>query len=110
MTISNQLPQPVYAGTAITAQVEFYDGLPPQLGGSGVLTDPSTIVLKFLNAGTETVWTYGGTGSIVRSSTGVYSAPINTSGMNGPLTIEWIGEGNVAVVNVQSVNIVTPPL
>lgn len=75
------------AGTLVTVTATF-------TSSTGVPTDPSTITLKYmLQTQTPTVWVYGGAGSISRSSTGVYSANLDTTGLFGVWVGEWIGTG-----------------
>ena len=103
MTLSG----PIYAGTAVTTTVTFTT--PPE----GILTDPTAVTLKFRwGNNAATVWTYGGTGSIVRVSEGVYSAELDTSGTVGVANwmVEWIGTGACAAVEVATFPVQPPPL
>lgn len=66
---------------------------------SGVLTDPTTITLKYrIGAGSTTTVVYPAA-PIVRAAQGVYTANLDTTGWAGPglqlWTIEWIGTGAV---------------
>lgn len=63
---------------------------------SGTAADPTTIVLRFANlVATPTVWTYLGTGSIVKDSTGNYHADLDTTALPGEWRYRWIGTGAV---------------
>jgi len=85
---------PVIAGTAVTTTATFTTA-------GGTVTDPDTIVLKFqAGGGSTTTWTYGGTGSITKTSTGVYAATLDTTGIAGTWIAEWIGTGACAAVSV----------
>lgn len=98
-------PNPLYAGNAVTTQVTFT--VPP----STTPVDPSTITLKYKAASGATVtWTYGGAGSIVKVSTGIYSAELDTTGAAGNWTIQWTGTGTCAAVSVSTIAVSTPPL
>lgn len=72
--------------------------------------DPSTVTLKYANAGTTTTWEYGGTGAITKVSTGVYQAELDTTASSGVWTVEWIGTGACAVVNALTFVVTAPPL
>jgi hypothetical protein len=93
MPVVNNLPNPLYVGTAATSTVSFANpGESP--------ADPTTVTLKFrTNLGTVTTWVYLGAGSIVRSLDGEgnpeYSAEIPNASP-GEVTGEWIGTGAVA--------------
>ena len=54
-----------------------------------------------------TTWTYGGSGSITKVSTGVYSAELDTTNKPGTWTAEWVGTGTCAAVNAAQF-VVTP--
>lgn len=76
---------------------------------AGEPTDPTTVTLKFQTGpGASTVWTFGGAGSIVRVSPGVYSARIPVSAGDG--IVEWIGTGAAAAVNVEFFQVGALPL
>jgi hypothetical protein len=97
------LPTPLYEGNAVTCVETF--SVPPvpytgQPQSEWTPTDPSTITLTYVpGEGPPVVWTYGGTGSIVRVSTGVYSAELNTTAP-GPWSVMWTGTGSCAAVDV----------
>lgn len=96
---------PVYAGTTRTSTATFTNP------GSSTPVDPSTISLKY-KAGSHppVTWDYGGSGSIVQVSTGVYSVELDTTALAGFWTIEWIGTGACAVVGIAQFQVITPPL
>ena len=99
------LPTPTYAGTAVTTTATFT--IPP----SATPVDPSTVVLKYqAGSAAPVVWTYLGTGSIVKVATGVYSAELDTTSLAGEWTVEWIGTGACAAVSVSTFPVQTPPL
>lgn len=101
------LPGPVYVGTGITTTATFT--VPGAPGTPGVLTDPTVVTLSFRVAGgTPTVWTYGGAGSIVKVSTGVYSAELLANAL-GEWDVKWEGTSACAAVNVASFSAVEPP-
>jgi hypothetical protein len=85
------------SGTLVTTQAIF-------VNKAGVVADPDTITLKYKkDAGLVTVVTYP-TAPVVKISTGIYAADLDTSGWNGPdnqlWTTEWIGTGAVQVPGV----------
>lgn len=80
----------VFEGTAVTTTVTFQDD-------TGALVDPTTVVLRFGQRGSETSWFYG-TDPITKVSTGVYSALIDTSNGGGSMWyVVWVGTGACAV-------------
>ena len=89
------LPQPLFAGNAVTTTVTFT--IPP----STTPVDPSTVTLKY-KAGSAAVvtWVYLGAGSITKSSVGVYAAELDTTALQGGWTVEWIGTGTCAGIAV----------
>ena len=98
------LPNPLFAGTAVTTTATF--SVP-----GGAITDPSTIELRYKAGSAATVtWTYLGAGNIVRVSTGVYSAEIDTTGAAGQWQIEWVGTGACAAISVSTIDVESPPL
>jgi hypothetical protein len=106
MTVIDSLPDPPYVGTAVLCTGTFTNA------GSNTPADPSTIQFKWVVAGSgqpPTTWTYGTTGSIVRVSTGVYSATV-TLNLAGGWTMEWIGRGNVAAVNAVTFAVTADPI
>ena len=99
------LPSTLYAGNAVTTTVTFT--VPP----STTPVDPSTITLKYKVGSQATVtWTYGGTGSITKTSTGVYAAVLDTTALAGSWVIEWIGTGACAAISVSYVSVETLPI
>ena len=105
------LPTPLYEGTGVTASVEFYNpvvGLPQ---AQWPLVDPTTVTLTFI-AGTgasPVTWTYLGVGSIVKVSTGIYSAELLTSGAPGSWSVKWVGAGACTAVTIQGFPVVATP-
>lgn len=98
-------PIQVYAGNAVTTTCTFT--VPP----STTPVDPDTIVLKYKAGSNSTVtWTYGGMGSITRTTTGVYAAILDTTSLAGNWVIEWIGTGACAAVSVSYVAVETLPI
>jgi hypothetical protein len=107
------LPTPLYEGNAVTCVETFvvppvpYNGQPPS---SWTATDPTVVTLTFVvGGGSPTVWTYGGTGSIVKVSTGVYSAELDTSDAPGTWQVKWVGTDACAAVDIGSFPVVAVP-
>ena len=97
------LPTPLYEGNSVTTSVEFYQPVVGEPQDQWPLTDPSTITMTYI-AGTgasPVTWTYLGVGSIVKVSTGIYSAELSTSGAPGSWKVKWIGTGACAAVAIQ---------
>jgi hypothetical protein len=110
MNTSNQLLLPVYQGNAITTQVTFSNPQPNVASNQWTPVDPSTVTVTFVvGNGTPTVWTYGATGSIVRSSTGVYLAELDTTNKPGRWQVKWVGTGACAAVSVQGFQVTPQP-
>ena len=115
-TINSTLPNPVLAGTTVTVIEVFrvpnvtLDASGNVTIGPGVATDPTTTELKVScsNAVGGFDWTYGVTGSISKLQTGAYQGAINTTGMSGIVTVEWIGTGACAFVHKYSFVVVAP--
>ncbi len=61
---------PYIIGTTILLSVSFKDAV------TGALTDPSTVVLKVLQGGAESIYVYNVDTEISKTSTGIYSANI----------------------------------
>lgn len=98
------LPNPLYAGNGLTTTVTF-------TVANGTITDPDTVTLKYKAGSAATVtWTYLGTGSIMKTGTGVYTAELDTTALAGSWTIEWIGTGACAAVSVSNTQVSTPPI
>jgi hypothetical protein len=69
---------------------------------TGLAADPTTVTLKYkTGAGTTTTVTYP-SAPIVRDSTGVYHADLDTTGWAGPddllYATEWTGTGTVQAI------------
>ena len=72
--------------------------------------DPAVITLEHsVSNGQVTTWTYGGTGSIVRVSTGVYSAELDTTELPGSWAVKWAGTGACAAVCLATFPVVPTP-
>ena len=98
--MTNQLTLDIVAGTAVTASATFANpqaNVPPN---QWTPVDPSTVTLTYVpgTSSTPVTWTYGGTGSIVRVSAGVYTAELDTTGQPGQWKVKWHGTGACAVV------------
>ena len=91
-TIVNTPMGIVIAGTLMTSTVTFASEQ------TGQAADPTTVTLKYLPPGgsVQTV-VYPATG-ITRVSAGVYSAELDTTGLPGDWTVEWIGTGAVQAI------------
>lgn len=94
MTIT--LSSPGIAGTLITvSNVGLTSGgqtVPGFVNESGVLTDPTVVLLKWsVNGNAPTIYTYG-VSAIIRVSAGIYYAQIDSTGLAGTWTVEWIGD------------------
>ena len=102
MTMTNQLPQPLWAGTAITTTCVFSVPVYGEAPADWPPVDPSTVQLIYIpgTGASPVTWTYGGVGSIVRVSEGVYSAELNTSGTDGRWQVKWVGTGACAAVSI----------
>jgi hypothetical protein len=116
-TLISTLPNPVLAGTGVTAvQVFKVPGASVDATGvvtitPGVLTDPSSITLKVSSAnGVSYTWVFGSSGSISKLAVGVYTAEVDTTSMTGPITVEWIGTGACALVAPFTFTVQAPPL
>jgi hypothetical protein len=107
MTTVLNLPDPVYAGTALVTTITFE--VPSPTLGSPTPTDPSTITVAYkVNNGTWTTYTYG-VSTISRVSQGMYTATLDTTSLPGQWTIKWTGTGACKVVDISSVVVVNPP-
>src|ERR1700683_1773105 len=100
MTCTLDLPTPTYVGTAVTITATFRNP------GNPRPVDPTTVTLEFGILPDTTTWTYLGTGSIVRSKQGVYTAEIllDSPGTEG---VKFTGTGACAAVGVTTF-LVTP--
>jgi hypothetical protein len=95
------------SGTLVTTQANF-------LNSVGAAADPDTITLKYKkDAGTVTTVTYP-TAPVVKISTGIYSANLDTSGWTGPnnqlWTTEWIGTGAVQTIGDDDFEVEAPSI
>jgi hypothetical protein len=71
---------------------------------SGVLTDPTTITLRWRVAGgAETAWVFGVDAEIVKDSTGVYHADIPIA-LPGLHYFRWEGTGTVVAAEESTFN------
>jgi hypothetical protein len=103
MTVTLDLPDIVYVTTEITTKAIF------RTTGRSRPVDPTTVMLTILDGnGEETVWTYGGTGSITRSSQGLYQAPVYLD-VPGGWSLKWVGTGACAVPGVVSFTVTPLP-
>ena len=110
MTVTNQLPGPLYAGTAVTLTVEFAPPVPGEPPNQWPPADPTTVALAFIpgTGQTEITWVYGVSGSISKIATGNYSAELPTSA-DGTYRWKWIGTGAVAIVVAGGFQVSAPP-
>jgi len=77
------IPNTYDVGTLVQTMAQF-------VTAAGAPQDPPNVYFDYLPPGGSTVhWTYGGTGSIVRSSTGVYTASVDTTGIPGIWAYRW---------------------
>ena len=82
------------------------------VAATGVLTDPSTVVLKVGNgeAG-STTYTYGVGSTITRQAAGEYQANIDTTGFAaGTYVYEWISTGTAQAVAAGAFIVTSEPL
>lgn len=94
------------AGTLVRVSFSFYDNTqsPP------VLTDPTTVKMSWSVAGGgPTEWTYGGTGSIVKDSTGKYHADLDTTNQPGVWLWAVEGTGTLQAAGTSSFNVTSIP-
>jgi len=109
--IPTTLLTPVLAGTAVTTGVTFANPVMGEVPSSWPPADPSTVTMTFI-AGTgaeAVVWTYGGFGNIVRVSTGIYTAELDTTDTEGQWQVKWIGTGACAAVWVGGFRVTAQP-
>lgn len=65
----------------------------------GALTDPSGVLFKFQNpAGTETTYTYGVDGALVKDSTGIYHVDLSVT-TKGVWAYRWESTGAAQSAN-----------
>ena len=63
--------------------------------------DPNVVQLKVsVNGGAPTTYTYGSGPTIVRDGTGLYHANLDSTGLAGTWTVEWIGDPDGTPVQV----------
>ena len=99
-----------YVGNAVTSYVTFTNPVAGQDPSDWPPVDPSTVTLVFVpgTGQAEITWTYGGTGSIVKVSTGVYSAELTTTGP-GAWRAKWVGTGACAAIGIDGWNVLSLP-
>jgi len=69
---------------------------------SGVLTDPTTVTLRWRDPhGVETVWVYGTDPEITRTSAGIYASEI-LGDITGTYVFRWEGDGSVTAADEDS--------
>ena len=77
---------------------------PPFQTPAGVVTDPTSIYFEWQVtsplgvASAQTVWQYGGAGSVVRDSVGTYHVNLDTTGTPGLWSYRWRGTGALQAV------------
>lgn len=84
----------VTAGTAVLVTSDN----PPFTTESGVVSDPTTVTLKYGGLGRVTITV--NQSSLTHVSTGVWSYTMDTTGMAGTYAVQFIGTGACAAVNV----------
>ena len=82
---------------------------------AGVTSDPSVVTLKYRpGPGATTVVVTYPSAPIVRDSTGVYHADLDTTGWFGvsalQWTIEWLGTGTLQAIGTDTWQILPEPL
>ena len=80
------------AGTLVTSTATFAST------ETGQVADPTTVTLKYRPPGGATQTVTYPNALITRVSTGVYSAELDSTGLPGPWTAEWIGTGAVQAI------------
>ena len=74
---------------------------------SGVLTDPTTVSLRWRVAGgVETTWVFGTDAQVVKDSVGVYHADIPVT-LPGLHYFRWAGTGTVTAAEESTFNVTT---
>lgn len=106
---TNSYPQ----GALVTVSALFTD--PPSFGSNpgtlGTPVDPSAIELRWsVVNGITVVLHYGIDSQIVRVSTGMYTANIDTTEFSGVYTYLWQGTGNAQAVEWQSFYVAPAPI
>jgi hypothetical protein len=97
-------PPILYEGTGVTTTVIFTnpDSVAP--------VDPTAVTMAWaVNGGSATVWTYLGTGSIVKDEVGVYYALLDTTDTPGSWVVKWEGTGTCPAVGLQSFTVMPTP-
>lgn len=94
----------VVSGTSVLVTSDS----PPFTTAAGVITDPTTVTLKYGTSGQPTT-TIDQT-SLTHVSTGIWSYTIDTTGLVGTYTVEFIGTGACAAVNTGYLVINPAPL
>jgi hypothetical protein len=94
-----ELPETLYAGNSVTAGVTFTT---PQAGvpqADWLPVDPTGVSLTYVpgNGQAPVTWTYP-SGNIVRVTTGVYIAELDTTDLPGRWQVKWVGTGACAAV------------
>jgi hypothetical protein len=93
----------VYQATAVLTTVTFTNS-------AGVVTDPTTITLKYAIEGqAPTTETYASS-AVTRVSTGVYEYTLDTSVGAGTWTVEWIATGTCEAVEALTFSVISAPL
>ena len=79
---------------------------------TNTLIDPTTVMLVYRPGGGAAVpWTYGEAGSpIVRDSLGTYHADLDTTGLPGTWTYEWVSKGSGQGIAVNAFLVTSPPI
>lgn len=81
------------AGSLVTSTATFVSE------ATGLATDPTTIILKYLPPGAGGVQTVTYPNALItRLSAGVYAAELDSTGLPGDWTVEWIGTGAVQAI------------
>lgn len=92
------------AGSLVTSTATF------TAEATGDATDPTTIVLKYLEPGSGVTTVTYPDAFITRVSAGVYSAELDTTSLPGAWTVEWIGTGAVQAIAAASWTVTRAPL
>ena len=96
------LPDPLYVGTSVTVEVGFTNP------GSSDLVDPSTVAFKYQQGGSSGAWTTLNYPADITRTDNIYSAEIPTT-LAGQMTVQAIGTGTCAVVEVATCFVTAPP-
>jgi hypothetical protein len=106
-----ELPTPLYVGNAATTGVTFSNPVPGTPRDQWPPVDPSTVTLTYVPGRGEdpVVWTYGGAGSIIKVSPGIYLAELDTTDLPGTWRIKWVGTGACAAVWVAGFPVTPQP-